>query len=548
MSIYVVSEHAVTEQFEPNQETFVLSPRYPWKIEMYHSSGGLMKRWYLGANNVPIRKIKFKESEKGVLNGTIEFVRIDFPIYIQNEIRIYYKEKIKYRGYVENIPDEKGGQIKIAPYRKRLKEIRHNEEFTAQTFPQILQSIIEDHDQDTGVFYNASAVNFNSTTEYTVSYKYEKISKIINDYYEEEDDVYEGVDANGFQYIRKRETSVSKTLWSGQGQKFGSIDVAKDYTKIRETRLHIYQKSTDESGENKFIATIPDGTGPYPYLDLETETGIRESKWTAPDGLNSTQAKDLAFAKLDAIRVPTNVKIKDIDLSQEELRIGQKIRVFDHPEFRLKTIINCDTTDNWTGTLSLDEDTKVIGDASITWNSDDIIYYQFDEVQHYRKIDKLTMMIRTGTPGQFLQVGTGRPTAPSRAASTEYWSYAAWCSSAWSGLESTSADIDYHEVYLLSPNSWNLIEVETTLNFDSIYLAPIPGTTLSSTLFVDDIKIYGYLNNYYEGNVIKLDYSLDKKNQTLYNAEIGDFDPLANDMLFDMERRVSELESVNSTA
>lgn len=642
--IYSVSEYALTElpTFVSNTSTNFPIRRFPWSIVMTHRTGGHIKTWNIGANDNEIKSLKWGIAEVGCMDLTLSLNVLTIPFYYGNEITVYYNGVNRYRGYVTEIPDDISLNVKCEAYFKRLQEIAFNSTFTNYTFKEMLQEVIVDKTTATNVYYNDLITDINTTDAYSASYEYEPIKKLLDDYIDFEDDAYCGVNENQFLYIQRRSSVVNKNIYVGN---YGSLKPKKDYSKIKETRYHVYQE--DAGGDDVFIASIPDGTTSYPYLSLEAEVGVKENKLTAPKGLNSTECKDYAYAKLTAQQAPENIKISDLDISKIDLKIGEKVTVFDSMEKRLHSIITCDTTEGWDGDVTPDSDDYVEGDGSITFDSQDTVCYDFGSVQNYKSISKIGMMIKCANVGNIISLAmssTVSPVSPYTTnllingdfATTENWTFVnADVSSgvvqivtapptSFSGQISQSTDImgeivpggtyrltcdiisgttDYpffvsgissanipfpssigtgnelEFVASTSPSSfvfytgnsggtvefdnlvltrslttyisttpleiknancWQYLELASTQDFRYIGFEAL--STDSATIKIDDIRLLGYFNRSYTGNVIKLDYTIDKNNDNLYNAEIGQYNPLVNDDLFRLEKRIRDLE------
>ncbi len=522
-----ISEWKISEIFRSTYlATDLPISRYSWKVDINYKTGGKIKSWNIGAQDVPIKELSFSKAENGCLDGKIKLSKLDFPIYYGSEVIIYYNNIRKYRGFISNIPDNIDDGISITPYTKRFDEISINTTYTNYTFQQMIQDFIPNFSTETNIFYNESLINFSDTTIYgSVKYNYEKIKKVIEDYYEKEDDAYWGVDENGFFYIKKRDDNVSAILYSGQDQAFQKFKYKKDYSKLKYTRINIFQKSTGGSGENVFIATIPDGSYEYPYILNETETQRKDEKKTAPEGFSIQECKDWAWAELNNQKVPENIKITGVDIRKFDFNIGQKIRLWTGLELRLVDLISCDTLTNWTnGSL---ENEHVEGDYSIRLRSSYAVYYDFGEIKNYHKIEKISFMINSNDISLPVKVNAAQDGSRY---SLDYYS---------SGIYSySSGGSNEYEFYIPNVNVWNLVEVPIGNNFR--YL----GFFCQSTyVLIDDIRLYGYQKKYYEGNIISCDYKINKKNQYLYDVEIGDYDKFSNDLLFAMQKKIAVLEA-----
>ncbi|MFA5300630.1 MAG: hypothetical protein WC389_20780, partial [Lutibacter sp.] len=245
--MYKVGSQAICER--PIVSSFDLEmpiSQFPWSVDIQSKDGGFIKSYTIGANNFFCDEVNFSLSEKGCLEAKLNLAKIDIPYYCGNQIIISYNGKRKYSGYVTNEPSVDEDSIKISPFSKRLKEVKFNSTFNNYTFPEMLSTTIAANSTNTGVLYNSFLVDYNDTSVYSSApYKNENIEKLINDYYEIEDDSFWGVNADQYLYISKRSTVITKILYSGQNQAFKKLKITNDFSKIQYTRVNLFQKSTD---------------------------------------------------------------------------------------------------------------------------------------------------------------------------------------------------------------------------------------------------------------------------------------------------------------
>lgn len=537
--MYRISESIISESSAFLSSTDYPISRYPWRVELYPHG----KVWNIGAQNVPIQSFAFNLSEKGCMDAKLKLATIDFPVYYGNEVLIYYYGQKRYRGYISTLPDPKGDSLNLNPYSKRLDEITFNTTWSNYSFLEMLSETITDKTSQTNVYYNPSMVtDYNTTyvwgTTASIKYKYEKITKLIDDYINDVDDVYWGVEENGFMFIKKRSTSITYNLYSGANQAFGSVTPKRDYAKIKETRYNVFQKST-VTNENEYIATIPDGTTNYPYTDNEAVVGVKYESLTAPQGLNSTECKDYAYAKITAQKAPANTKINDIDIRRIDLHIGDRVKVWSESERQLLSLINCNTTNNWRGNVTVDTVDYIEGHGSISFASSNLVYYDFQEIQRYLNIEKIVFMMKSDIIDNIMIFSVGENYT---GYGMGYYGLGFYGSSTAYGDEIFTTSNNY-PVYTKTVNNWNYVELPITQDFR--YVGFMTNSTKSATIKIDDIQIYGYFQNTYEGNVVKLSYSIDSENEYLYDAEIGDLDEAANDKLFELEKKIKQLEVNN---
>lgn len=532
-----ITESIISEVIIPYGSTDAPpSQYYKWKIEIRHPSGGLIRSAFIGANNFFAKNVNFGLTERGCETASLQMAKIDFPVYYGCDVVIYKNGERRYAGYISNIPNSENDTIKITPYIQRLSELSINTTYTNYTGREILQNAIESISTDSKILWNNSIVKYDDTSVFeNVSYKYEKVKKVIEDYYQNQDDAYYGVNAYNNLYIKERASTISHILYHGLNQPFRSLEYSKDYSQIKQNVYDIFQKSTD-TNENVFIATIPDGSSNYPYNSNKNVVGLKRDKLIAPNGLNSTECKDYAFAKINAQVAPENIKITGIDIDRFDLSIGQKIRIWENEKEQLFQVNACESTENWTGAVSLSDD-YIEGSNSIEFSSSNYVIYDFGEIKHYRKIKKILFMIKSDIAGSYLKFSHGNYLGGYSIGNYSTYYYSKNSTSV-SSIFSTHAYIS-----IKSPNVWELVEIPLTSNFR--YIGIMSTSVLNATIKVDDIQLYGLSKKYYEGNVIKLNYKLNKKNLTLYDAEIGQYDQALNDEFFAWRKKIATIEENN---
>jgi hypothetical protein len=178
----------------------------------------------------------------------------------------------------------------------------------------------------------------------------------------------------------------------------------------------------------------------------------------------------------------------------------------------------------------------VEGDGSVYWNAPEVVYYDFGALKSYRSISKIGLMLKCDVTGNLIECSLAE-TLP------EGYSYGDYSEGAYSFNTIIDTDLytDSCPINIKNANVWQYIEIPTTKNFRYLGFKRIAGKTSTNVIRVDDIRVYGYFQKVYEGNVISLDYEIGKNNDRLYDAEIGTYNPLVNDALFRMEEKIRAL-------
>jgi hypothetical protein len=163
--------------------------------------------------------------------------------------------------------------------------------------------------------------------------------------------------------------------------------------------------------------------------------------------------------------------------------------------------------------------------------------YDFGEIKHYKKIKKIMLMLKSDSIGSFLKFSYGTHLGGYSVGNYSTYDY--------SIQNTTNVNIFSTHVYISikNPNVWELIEIP--LEGDFRYIGFLSTSITNATIKIDDIQLYGITKRYYEGNVIKLNYMLNKKNLSLYDAEIGQYDQAINDDFFAWKKKLAKLEENN---
>lgn len=556
--MYNISNDIISESRSLTQQTTsAIIRKNNWKIEILGTDGGLIKNFDLYSKK--IKSFSFSEGEKGSLDASFKFNKIDFPVYINSVVSVFYNDEKIYRGYITNIPSyTEADQLKCAPFTKKLENIYINKTYTAQTFKQILSDILTTYTTYLNIYYNNDLLtDYTNENTYTVTYDFETAKKIIEDYVELVDDVYYGVAPSGYFYVKKRSSEYNHILHSGQNQHFSNFSYKKDWAKIKNTRFHVFQKTTDS--KTRYIDTIPDGSTVYPYIDAEKTIGIIEGKLTAPAGFSDDESKDYAYAKLIAQTAPENVKIKDIDIRRHDIKIGEKVKLFDNLDWQLKSLLTCETRTGWHPLLkvTLSSLHKIEGDYSITFGSSIVAKYEFETMQRFEAIKNISFMIMSDTPGLIVSVGIYGEEQKYGYASTSVTeigqgkysagnysigNYSVGNIASLTTSYGASSYTSLKSMYLPSAGSFHLLELPASTYFFGWDIFTTSSTG-GARIYIDDIRINATQKATYEGTVISRDFDIGKDNIHYYDIEVGDFNPLINDKLFEMEQKIKQLEA-----
>lgn len=522
---------------------------FRWRVDIFHKSGGKKKSFFVGQDDSPLIGINFENNLKGCGAGSLTFSNLDFPIDADDYVLIYFKGTLYYRGIVDITPDPKGGECTLIPAWNRFDKTLHNEAFTTKTIAQIMQTVIEAHDQDTGILWNALLVDTGSSTTYTITYSYENITKIFDDLVDGRlSGRHWGVDKDNYFFCLPLGTSVADVLYYGDKPAYTDITVERDYQGIEATRYQVFKKTSAVAGTATRIGQVG-YSAPYPPLEIEKLVKIKEDRITAPEVLSDTLALDWAYAKLGIQQVKETITLNNVDLDRYEPTIGDKITAQDVQNNVLYTIVNCDSTTGWTSNCSLDTTDFCEGTASIKatlTTIGQIMTYTFTGQKIYYYPEKLGMMIKSTQSGQYLRIVVSYDSTY-----TLYgYSSGSYSDGPYSEGDSvgpaTSSTTSTWIINLTAASIWQYFSVESTSPISSISLeayAAVPSGT--AQVNIDRIQLYGPYRNIYTDNVVQAQFSINTDSEKV-QVKLNNYDPQANQTLFELETSVKILEAVTA--
>lgn len=526
--------------------------QFDWRVQLLHKSGGLKKDWFIGQDETPISKIKFELNKKICGAGTIEFAFLDFPIDADDYIIIYYKDVLVYRAIIDQSIDPKGGKAKLLPYSQRLGEVLINNSFTGKTIESMLNSIITDTQDDTGIAWLSGFIDTGETTTYTKGYGgFATAKKAIDDLVKELDDRQWGVTEGNLLTVYQPGTSVDEVLLHGDNPFYTDIEQNIDYSKIKATRYQVLKKKIG-SGETENIGQVGYNE-PYPPLDIEKLTRKKEKKFTADELIPSdSEALDFAYADLKANAViPESIKLKNFKFDQLFPKIGKRYKVQDRTEYIRRRIINCDslTADDdtfesekglWSG-ATIDTNDFTSGTGSVTFSASsigDTIEYRFGSETTFLAPLKLNFMLKGGVAGSYLGIEAGIFVAGSA------WSSGAWGSGGL-GWSVTKTPVFTDIVNIPTGAVWAFYEyafTSTKIQYIRFTVTSLPSQT--SQINLDNIGLFLPHRKEYEASVVQANFTI-KKDEVDCDLKLNDYDLLANDDLFISEKELDKLRATS---
>jgi hypothetical protein len=544
--IYYIGKHGIGETIELTDLQSPVSSQYKWHVYIYSSDSGYKKDWYLGQENCPINKIQFEINEKGCANAVIGFSEVDFIINSNDEINVLYDGFLLYVGIIENVIDPKGGTLPCKPWRNRLENhLLYDGSFSSKTDSEILQTIIQSVQDDSKVYWNAGLVDTGSTTTYSPDYEYKKIGSIIQDRVDGLDDRKWGVFVSKALEIYQPSTSLTKWLLYSGMPDYTQISVKKNYSTIKVTRYQVFKKTGTGAVSRAGQVGYDAAGGDYPILtEFENNVGIKEDKYTVDtENVSDTEAKDLAYAALQAQTVGLTIDVKNLDIDVYRPAIGDLVRIEDKEEKVIKQIISCDTltqsedeyyqagswSDTGHGTIALDETNFKEGTGSVKFIGSALnhgIIYTFDDIQRFSGLEKICFMIRSDNAlldGELIwSVGESAGGAPT-----------------------SSGDLFHVEIPIIisSLDTWQYYEASLTDNFKYFGLRFTTAPSSATTVNIDQISIYADSKIVYEGNVKQINYVVDQNGYSCH-IKLSEYDLMANDVFFDMDKKLNKLETI----
>jgi hypothetical protein len=523
--LYKFVREALTQRVLLESTSDPLGYLYDWQIRLYYKDGGLKKEWDIGQDQTSINKINFELNKHICGAGSINFAFLDFPIDVDDYIEFYYQGELKYRALVDVTPDVKGGDVKLIPYSTRLNELFDNSTFTSKTVSEIIQTVIENNEADTGIEWNSSYIDTGSSSTYSKDYSgYEIIKKIIDENIKSLDDREYGVNPNNIFTIYQPSTTVDKIIFYGDDPAYTEIEFKQDLRKIKATRYQVFKKVA-ASGETTRIGQVGYG-GSYPTLSIENNVRKKIKKYTVSEKItDDSEALEIAYANLQANAISSEViKVKELDISKYFPVIGERLTIQDSPEYINYTIIECDSltdddnsilgTGDWTGaTLDTTDFTDGTGSVKFTSGTMD---YTFDQAIRIFGDEKISWMMKGTVSGDYITLNIYSNT----------------------GLEKTQ------KINISTGQVWEYKQVDITGITDILKVEFTYNTVTTSTVNIDRIQLFGLYRFEYTANVVQASISITNQG-TRCTLTLDDYDIFANDENFENERNIEKLEAIS---
>jgi len=217
--MYILGVNKVSEWI--NLETTNPNPLYinPYSIEILTKNLIRKKFYSFGAPDCVLRKVKYEDSEKGSLNGTIDVSYLDVLIEYGDFVIVREEGIRDYIGYIVGIPEVQGGTIKIDSLLNMAKKSVYTGSFTNKTKKEFLKTIITSLFSVSKINWNSALVSLLSAETFSPNYNSIKLDTILDEWGKSEEDAYHGVNEEQFWYVKIREQAISKTLYPGNYEK-----------------------------------------------------------------------------------------------------------------------------------------------------------------------------------------------------------------------------------------------------------------------------------------------------------------------------------------
>jgi len=391
-------------------ESTIITPFLQTFFQIYGRDGGLKETWYYNQDSITAAmNLKIEVTKNGSGAGTLKLAFLNFPIEVEDEIRVFIGGSMFYRGFFENVVDISAPIGIIAPYSKRTKEILYTGSFTLEDPRDIMETVITATASETGVNWDNTKVDFEDVLDpVTVDYQAESVYAIVNEMVNRGFNKYWGVDTDNDFFIEESQTTTpSQILYLGENPRYGDIKVKETYRKIKMTEAAVYAKRTviisgEDVTQTEFIANVGTG-GSYPVLELRKKFRKIQGKLTAPEVLpTDTAVLDWAYGRLTEkeAKVRKTITLRDYDIINYTLSVGETITVEDKDKL---TLLDLDITSNLTSWTNATIGTGRYQNDAIVLNSTNDGYYDLKDCTKWYKQEQIGFFI-SGAIDQQIQV------------------------------------------------------------------------------------------------------------------------------------------------
>lgn len=376
----------------------IVTPLLQTFFQIFDRDGGLKKTWFYNQDSdTPAIDLKIEITINGSGAGTLKLAYLDFPIVVEDYIKVLSGGEVIYKGFFTNNVDVSDPIGKLSPYSQRLKEITFTGSFVNTDPFDILETVITTTSSNSSINWNVTKVNFpDLLSPLTVEYQAEPIYNIVEEIVNRGFNKYFGVDVENDFFVEQANSTVpDKKIYLGENPRYDKITVKEDLSKIKMTEAEVYAKRTviisgEDVTNTKLIGTVGTG-GSYPVLELRKRFRKIQGKLTAPEVLQSdTAVLDWGYARLveKEAKIRKTIKLDGYDLITYPLEIGTTLQVEDKDKLTILDLQITSSLTNWTG-------------ASIgvgRYQNDAIVIttgrYDFGRCQKWYKQEKINFTIK----------------------------------------------------------------------------------------------------------------------------------------------------------
>jgi hypothetical protein len=542
--VFIIGRQAFGESLNPTADQAVLLNYYNWNVNWFHKSGGRKKSYFIGMDNVPIQELSFEKNKKVCGSGKIKMAFADFPIDSDDYIEAYYKGTLKYRALVDNSVDPKGGDVKLVPYSKRYSELLVNENYSSQSIESILQDLVEDSQTDTGIGYNSAFVDSGESDNYSYNFNYKDRKGAIDQTTQKLDSRWWGVLPSNIFTLYANNSSIDYILTDETERAYQEVKRTVNYERIKETRREVFKKDT--AGNKEYIGQVGFG-GSYPALPIENLVRKKVKTYDVSESnLSSGDALSVAYEDLKKIATyGETIQIKELDINRYDLDIGDRIQVVDGYEKVLETIIDCDSSTNWTN-ANVDTTEYVEGTGSIEVTGYDpttsTAIYNFGEIMRYNNPDFIQFMVKVDSgSGNILEYAFSNNSSTLWDSPNDIYVNA---SGVWQIVQFDCTNCDTFQYFGIRYKTTVSLSQRYFNNIGSMMMGQSFADAPSDIPFnIDRIQIYHYSKNIYDGNVVQINYKVDKYD-THVNVNLNDYDEQSTDDTMILNRRVEKIDTI----
>lgn len=510
----------------------IVLDNFEWSIKWYSYSGGLKKYWLWGMEDVPIKTFSFELNKKLMGNASFEFTNIDFLIHSFDKVQIFYDNTLQYTGYVDSLPDVKGGKINLIPITKQLEEKEIDLAFSNYTPYTMFKYVLSNYSSLTDIIYNPLKISSTaSTVVYIVNFGKTNIKKIFDDINAFLPNTEWGVDENNHLNVYYPSTTLAKIITSQEEKWYSNLDYNVNDDRIDATRYQVTMKGTT-SGQTIYCGQVGYDAvgGTYPTLSIEKIKRRIDKFYNISMEISTLAALDIAYKNLKKnATLSENITLSNFRYDKYNPAINTYIKIIDELDkvlFPFKDIagnIMTDSTTYWDN-ITFSSTDYIQGEGCICFSGtnpvDSLAYFDFGENKHYKNMEYILFMIKSDSPiGKCLNIDFSTSVA-------------------------TLFDSTWYNVYINSPLIWEMKKINSTIT-DFRYMGVRFATTYSGTynFWIDDVEIFDYIRNEYTGNVVKKKFNFSKDGITM-DMELNDYKTQENEDLFSIKERLENIEKI----